>query len=612
VKHPFDERTVPLLPGAHVTTEIGTGFVHTAPDHGPDDFALGQAHGLTPLEYLDARGRFTSARPDLQGLSLTEAQETIIERLKAQQALLAHHPLEHAYQICWRHKKPIFYRATAQWFVQLTPDFRQEIIRAINTVQWYPEWGAERMTQMIAHRPDWCISRQRYWGSPLVLIYNPSTRAIHPQMSEIIEKVAHAISKQGLEAWFASSLEDWGVHLDEGWVKSHDVLDVWFDSGAVFHLLLSQEKAFPANLYLEGTDQYRGWFQSSLICSMGHQGQPPYREILTHGFIVDAHGKKMSKSLGNVVAPDEVAQKFGIDVLRLWVSCCNYREEMAIGDDILARTADTYRRLRNTIRFLLGNLSDFQQTDILPCDKMALLDRFIVERVFGLQEQARLAYARHDFDEVVRPLIDFCVNDLGGFYLDIIKDRLYTAAQSSQARRSAQTALYYLFISMTHQLAPVLSFTMEEAWQAAPFIKEKRSIFFNCWPQAPWQEEQRLSTSQYEEVIEAQNWRNLLQAPLEKMRQQGSIGSSLETHITLKLPESSRLWNWASEIKFVLLCSSASLEKETNSQEEPWMITKVPHEKCPRCWHRVPQLNPVCPRCQNNMADGAGEHRSYA
>lgn len=611
--HPFDHRTVPLLPADHVTTDMGTGFVHTAPDHGPDDFALGRAHGLLPLEYLDSRGRFTSARPDLAGLGIKEAGQVILQRLKDNGTLLSHAPLEHAYQICWRHKKPIFYRATPQWFVRLSENFRQEILAGIDKVQWYPAWGCERMKQMIATRPDWCISRQRYWGTPLVLIYHPETRQIHPNMGEIIERVAEKISESGLEAWFGSVLADWGVDETEGWVKSRDTLDVWFDSGAVFHLLLAQKDAFPASLYLEGTDQYRGWFQSSLICAMGHQGEPPYKEILTHGFIVDADGKKMSKSLGNVVAPSDVANKFGIDVLRLWVSCSNYREEMAIGDDILARVSDTYRRLRNTLRFMLGNLYDFEERDLLAPEQMAILDRAIVEKVFEQQQRARAAYEKHDFHEVVRPIIDFCVNDLGGFYLDIIKDRLYTAAPASQARRSAQTALYYLFISLTHQLAPVLSFTMEEAWQSAAFIKDKRSIFFNRWPDNPWtQQNQLLTAEQRQAAQEAQDLREKLQVPLEKMRQDGLIGSSLEAHVLLYLPQDSLLWSWEKELKFVFLTSGCTIKPQQEALSEPWVLTKLSYEKCPRCWHRVEELTPLCARCDHNLHAPEGERRAYA
>lgn len=612
LQHPFDDRIVPLVTGHHITTEMGTGFVHTAPDHGPDDFIIGQEHGLAPLEYLDARGRFTAARPDLEGKGLKDAQSLILEKLGSAGTLLHHEQLEHAYQICWRHKKPIFYRATAQWFVRLSDTFRQEIVAEIDKVKWSPHWGSERMKQMILSRPDWCISRQRFWGSPLVLIFHPDTHQIHPDMGRILEAVASAITERGLEAWFDSQLEDWGVDASEGWVKSRDILDVWFDSGAVFHLLLAQQGAFPADLYLEGTDQYRGWFQSSLICSMGHQGHPPYKEILTHGFIVDIHGKKMSKSLGNVVAPSEVAQKFGIDILRLWVSCCNYREEMAIGDDILARTSDIYRRLRNTLRFLLGNLYDFTEQDILPPEEMILLDRVMVEKIFEQQERARHAYAGHEFDQVVRPLIDFCVNDLGGFYLDIIKDRLYTAATKGKARRSAQTALYYLFMSLTHQLAPVLSFTMEEAWQAAKFISNKRSLFFNEWPKHPWAKYAHLSAQQRAEADQVQQWRERLQVPLEKMRQEGVIGSSLEAGVQLWIPQDSPLWAWEKELKFIFLTSECHLHFETEPREHPWEIKALSAEKCPRCWHRTHDLNPVCPRCSLNLSDPQGEVRLYA
>ncbi|NBV28591.1 isoleucine--tRNA ligase, partial [bacterium] len=399
VQHPLYDRQVPLLAGDHVTTDAGTGFVHTAPDHGPEDYELGRAAQLKPLQLLDARGRFVASVPDVAGLNNFEAEPIITNLLKDKNCLLANNSFEHSYLVCWRHKKPIFYRATPQWFVSLSPSFKKDIIESIHKVAWHPHWGAQRMEKMIEQRPDWCISRQRHWGTPLVLIYHEQTYEVHPQMSAIIEKVACAIEKDGLEAWFGSKPIDWGVEGDE-WVASRDTLDVWFDSGSVFHILMGQDLNFPADLYLEGVDQYRGWFQSSLICSMGRMDIPPYKAVLTHGFTVDRDGKKMSKSLGNVISPFEVADKYGIDVLRLWVATSNYREEMAIGDEILNRTSDIYRRIRNTLRFLLSNLFDFQLKDALSSDHMTLLDKYFLYRIAQMQNQARDSYAQYDFDAV--------------------------------------------------------------------------------------------------------------------------------------------------------------------------------------------------------------------
>lgn len=607
--HPLYQRVVPLLTGDHVTVDVGTGFVHTAPDHGPEDYELGRQHQLLPLQLIDSKGCYVAGVPDLAGENNFSSDKKVIEILNEKTKLLATKTLEHSYPICWRHKKPIFYRATPQWFVGLSDTFKSEIIEGIHKVQWHPDWGATRMQKMIEQRPDWCISRQRSWGTPVVLIYDKDTYEIHPEMSLIIEEVASAIESKGLEAWFGSNLADWGV-TGERWVASKDTLDVWFDSGSVFHILMHKNLQYPADLYLEGVDQYRGWFQSSLICSMGRFGTPPYKGVLTHGFAVDKDGKKMSKSLGNVVSPLDVANKYGIDVLRLWVATSNYTEEMAIGDEILTRTSDIYRRIRNTMRFLLSNLFDITIDNLLPIEKMAIIDKFYLKKTIELQSKARKSYASFDFDTVARSLVDFCVNDLGGDYLDIIKDRLYTAAPNSQARRSCQTTLFYMVDVLIHIMSPILPFTAEDVWQHWPH-KKKESILLSVWSDYSKYAE-ILSSQDEEQSIEIMKLKKDLQPKLESLRQSGVIGSALEAKAIVKAPQGHWIYSWKNELKFIFLVSDVTFE-DNNEQELSVLAEALENvHKCQRCWHRVPALNEkeCCHRCDMNI-NSDGEQRIY-
>lgn len=609
--HPLYGRVVPVIIGDHVTDLQGTGFVHVAPDHGPEDYELGHAHGLTPLDLLDDRGIFREGVVDLAGLQNFEAQTLIIEKLAAQGSLKACEDYSHSYPVCWRHKKPIFFRTTPQWFVQLSEQFKGTLIEQAGKVSWHPDWGQARMENMIAHRPHWCISRQRHWGTPLVLIYDKQTYEIHPQMQQLGQKVVQAIEEKGIEAWFDSTLQTWGIQ-EERWVKSSDTLDVWFDSGSVFHLLAQQPLSFPADLYLEGNDQYRGWFQSSLINSVAYHGQAPYKAILTHGMVVDSQGKKMSKSLGNVVEPDKVAQKYGIDVLRLWVAMSDYRQELAIGDEILDRTADIYRRLRNTLRFFLGNLDGFQiEKDLLSPEQCTLVDRQILYKLARLQDQNKEHYHTYRFDAVARSVVDFCVNDLGANYLDMIKDRLYTSHRESQARRSAQTALYYLFESLVIQLAPILSFTAEDAWQNWPLAKS-RSVFLQGWAKTE-SYANAMTDKELQIVDQALGLKKKLQLDLESLRQKGIIGSALEAHCHLVFPKDHGLLALQEELTYILLVSKVSCSVDESSEEISWTITSLSDvEKCERCWFRLPlSEEKLCARCQKNMTEGS-EVRTYA
>ena len=610
-QHPLYDRLVPVVSGHHVTDDSGTGFVHVAPDHGPDDYIIGKEHNLIPMDLLDDRGRFKEGVEDLAGQVNFKAEENVINALRDKDRLLACHEYQHSYPVCWRHKKPIFFRTTPQWFVKLTKALKSQLINEAKKVNWHPDWGLARMEKMIESRPDWCISRQRFWGTPLVLIYDKHTYQLHPNMQEIGKKVVAAIEKDGIEAWFNSDLSTWGVdNKESNWVQSFDTLDVWFDSGSVFHLLNKTPLSFPADLYLEGSDQYRGWFQSSLINSVSYQGQAPYKSVLTHGMVVDSHGKKMSKSVGNVVEPENVAQKYGIDILRLWVAMSDYREELAIGDEILNRTADVYRRLRNTLRFLLGNLNGFDnKSDLLPMDKCAYLDRYILEKLAALQENNIKAYKEFKFDTVARNLIDFAVNDLGASYLDIIKDRLYTSHENSQARRSAQSALYYLCESLLLQLAPILSFTAEDAWQHWSY-KKSESVFLNQWPETKAYA-QSLSQEQRECIEAALSLKKEIQYDLEKLRQNSTIGSALEAHCHLKLPKNSILSAPIGELPYILLVSKVTYEF-CDSETISWDIHSLAEkEKCVRCWFRVElDAQGVCSRCRTNIESNS-ETRVY-
>ena len=609
--HPLYQRLVPVLPGTHVTDESGTGFVHIAPDHGPEDFLLGKENKLSPLNLLDDAGRFREHVDAYAGLKNFQAEQTIIDDLKEQGALLHHELYEHSYPVCWRHKKPIFFRTTPQWFVSLQDHFKEQLVSQVEKVQWHPSWGAERMKKMIENRPDWCISRQRHWGTPLTLIYDKQTFEIHPQMQEIGEKVVQEIQEKGIEAWFHSDLQHWGVdNKDERWAQSFDTLDVWFDSGSVFHLLEDEKLQDKADLYLEGNDQYRGWFQSSLINSVAYQGQAPYKAVLTHGMVVDSHGKKMSKSLGNVIAPSQVAQKYGIDILRLWVAMSDYREELAIGDVILARTADVYRRLRNTLRFILGNLHDFEESDLIQASECSLIDRYTLTRLAQIDQKCKQAYQEYRFDLVARTIIDFSVNDLGANYLDIIKDRLYTSHKNSQARRSAQSVLYHLYHSLVRLLAPVLSFTAEDAWQHCS-SKKSESIFLERF--LPSDQFLNLLTPEQEEHAQVLlKVKKDLQSDMESLRQEGKIGSALEVHLKLQVPQGHIFKEMTSELAFIFLVSQVTVLEDASASDISWQLESLSdHDKCERCWFRVP-LNEkgICQRCDENISQPS-ERRVY-
>lgn len=483
LKHPWYDRNTPVVLGEHVTTDAGTGCVHTAPAYGEDDYKLGLAYDLQIDHAVDGRGCFTENVPVVGGLFIFKANPIIVETLEKHQRLLYAENFQHSYPHCWRHKTPVIFRATPQWFISMDQaGLRDKALIEINTKQFLPDWGQARIYSMVDKRPDWCISRQRTWCTPITGFVHKETGELHPNTVNLMYKAADIIEQKGIEAWYDLDVKEFlGKDADQ-YIKITDGLDVWFDSGCSHAAVLGKrpELQWPADMYLEGSDQHRGWFQSSLLTGVAMRGQAPFKEIVTHGFVVDAHGHKMSKSLGNVVSPQKVIKQLGADVLRLWVSSTDYRGEMTISDEVLKRATDAYRRIRNTTRFLLGNLHEFDPKKQLPIEKCVALDRYMIRYAQNLQNSIIADYEAYAFHLAYQKILNFCTNELGSFYLDILKDRLYTAKKSSQAYQSAQTALYAILQALTRWIAPVLSFTAEELWQFIPGEKNE-SVFLNRW-----------------------------------------------------------------------------------------------------------------------------------
>ena len=637
LRHPLYERDVPLIVGEHVTTEAGTGAVHTAPGHGQDDYVVGSRYHLKVDNPVGPDGKFVKGTPLFEGEHVFNANDSVIDVLKSRNKLVHEEAIRHSYPHCWRHKTPIIFRATPQWFISMDQKgLRNAALQAIKQTEWMPEWGQARITGMVEGRPDWCISRQRTWGVPITLFVHKDTGKLHPRTAQLMEKVAGLIEKQGIDVWFEL---DTSVLLGDDaadYVKVTDTLDVWFDSGVSHFAVLQQREGrtdYPlADLYLEGSDQHRGWFQSSLLTAVAMQGKAPYRSVLTHGFTVDAKGQKMSKSKGNVVAPQKVVNSLGADILRLWVAATDYRGEMSVSDEILKRTADAYRRIRNTARYLLANLDGFDPArHILPADQMLALDKWAVEQTRQLQQQIRKAYDNYEFHVIYQLVHNFCAVEMGSFYLDIIRDRQYTTQPDSIARRSAQTALYHVAEAMVCWLAPVLSFTAEDIWQAMPGQRNE-SVFLNTWYEVPVvyvdDDATRTETGFWQQVIEV---RDAVNKELEALRVAGGIGSGLDAEVDLYCGREifDLLDGLEDELRFVLITSYTRLHLlETppsegkhytlSSNDEIW-IAAAPSAspKCVRCWHHREDVGThaahpeLCGRCVENI-DGPGEHRNFA
>ena len=628
--HPFYQRQVPIILGEHVTLEAGTGAVHTAPGHGQEDFAVGQRYGLEVDNPVGGDGRFLPGTELFAGEHVMNANNHIVEVLKGRGALVREERVEHSYPHCWRHRTPIIFRATPQWFISMDKNhLREEALRELQAAQWIPDWGQARIEGMVAKRPDWCISRQRHWGTPIPLLVHKESGAIHPDTQAIIERVAERVEQEGIEAWFGLDPAELIGAEASTYEKVKDTLDVWFDSGVSHFCVLEQnaDLRFPADLYLEGSDQHRGWFQSSLLASVAMNHTAPYRAVLTHGFTVDAEGKKMSKSKGNVVAPQKVVQTLGADVLRLWVASTDYRGEMSVSDEILKRTSDVYRRLRNTARYLLANLRGFEPAQhLLPPEKMLALDRWAVDRALQLQEEIIAAYDSFQFHVVHQKAHNFCSIDLGSFYLDILKDRQYTCREDSVARRSAQTAMFHIAEALVRWLAPMTSFTAEEIWQHLPGNRSP-SVFLETWYEGlfPLEDHADMDREFWDYVLKI---REAVSKELEILRVRGQIGSSLDAEVECYVDQEvhERLAKLGDELRFLLLTSYARVLPKSDAPQDTLptdvaglelRLATSEHPKCVRCWHHRhdvgsnPEHPELCARCVENVA-GPGETRRFA
>ncbi|BEL73713.1 MULTISPECIES: isoleucine--tRNA ligase [Serratia] len=632
-KHPFMGFDVPAIMGEHVTLDAGTGAVHTAGGHGPDDFVISQKYGLEIANPVGPNGCYlTGTHPLLDGKFVFKANDLIVDLLREKGALLHVEKFLHSYPCCWRHKTPIIFRATPQWFISMDQKgLRQQSLEEIKGVQWIPDWGQARIEMMVANRPDWCISRQRTWGVPMSLFVHKETEQLHPRSVELMEEVAKRVEQDGIQAWWDLDAADILGADAADYVKVPDTLDVWFDSGSTHASVVDVRPEFhghSADMYLEGSDQHRGWFMSSLMISTAMKGKAPYKEVLTHGFTVDGQGRKMSKSIGNTVSPQDVMNKLGGDILRLWVASTDYTGEIAVSDEILKRSADSYRRIRNTARFLLANLNGFEpSTDCVAPEDMVVLDRWAVGRALAAQQDIEQAYANYDFHEVVQRLMQFCSVEMGSFYLDIIKDRQYTAKSDSVARRSCQTALYHIVEALVRWMAPIMSFTADEIWGFMPG-KRAQYVFTEEWYDGLFglAEGEPMNDAFWAELLKVRGEVNKV---LEQARADKRLGGSLEAAVTLYADSelAARLNSLQDELRFVLLTSAASVaplaDAPADAQASELLkglkiaFSTAPGEKCPRCWHYTTDIGlvaehaDICGRCVSNVA-GDGEKRNFA
>ena len=613
--HPFIERNSELLHGDHVTTEAGTGCVHTAPAHGLDDYFICKKHGIETFKALNSKGFFKEEFEFIAGLPASKADPLVIEKLNEVKALVNCDDFHHSYPHCWRHKSPLIFTSTAQWFISMNKSgLLNEALQSISGVSWEPSWGEQRIEGMLTDRPDWCISRQRNWGVPITLVVHKESGAIHPNQSELFKQFANLIEENGISSWESLDLNEF---IDDGdsYIKITDSLDVWFDSG-VTHFAVSEqrfEEGIVADLYLEGSDQHRGWFQSSLLTSIAMNGRAPYKAVLTHGFVVDENGRKQSKSLGNVVSPQKVWDSLGADILRLWVASADFRSEMVASDEILKRVSDQYRRIRNTFRFILGNLNDFDESKKIVFEDQIELDKWIVLETSKLQEDVLQLYESYSYHNVVQKIHNFCVNELGGIYLDIVKDRLYTCKDSSHARQSCQTSLNYVLNTMVRLTAPILSFTSEEIWQTHPSLKgQNESIFLSKYFESKQEGECVISSSDWARIFEI---KDIVNQSIERLRNENKLKGSLDSNVIISANEEDKsvLDKLGSELHFVFISSQASvIDGDTLSIQ----IDQMSDEKCTRCWHRDSTVGEskdhpeICSRCEENI-DQSGESRSF-
>jgi isoleucyl-tRNA synthetase len=629
LEHPFYAREVPVILGEHVTTDAGTGAVHTAPGHGQDDYVVGRRYDLRVDNPVSGDGRFISSTDIFAGEHVFKANDHVIEVLKAKGKLIHVAALNHSYPHCWRHKTPIIFRATSQWFVSMEK-LRDPALAAIRETKFIPTWGQARIQGMVETRPDWCISRQRAWGVPIALFTHKETGKLHPETDRLIEAVAQRVEKKGVDGWFELKAEELLGADAASYEKVSDTLDVWFDSGSTHFCVLERrpELKWPANMYLEGSDQHRGWFQSSLLNSVAIKGRAPYEEVLTHGFTIDEKGRKISKSLGNDLGgPQKLVKTLGADVMRLWVAATDYRGEMSFSDEIIKRVADSYRRIRNTARYLLANLDGFDPAGALPMKQLLAIDRWAVQNTAQLQREVVDAYDAYNFHVIYQKVHQFCTVDLGGFYLDVLKDRMYTMPRDSRGRRSAQTAMYHLLEAMVRWLAPILSFTADEIWSYMPG-RRSESVFFETWYEVPTVSENAspigFALADWDQILTV---RQAVGRELEKLRVAGGIGASLDAEVDLYCSDDLReqLARFGEELRFVFITSYARVhpiaERPSDSVDTELsglsvMVSASGHTKCVRCWHHRadvgahPEHPLLCGRCIENL--GKGESREFA
>ena len=641
LQHPFDDRQVPIICGDHVTTEAGTGLVHTAAAHGNDDWLVMRANypNEKPRILMGGDGKFFDSDKvefaPIRGLSRTDANKIILAKMQENGTLLASARLNHSFPHCWRHKTPLMQLATHQWFVGMRQEdavgisLREYANKAVDATEFFPAWGRARLEAMIKNRPDWCVSRQRNWGVPMPFFVHKETGEPHPQTADLLEAAALLVEKTGVEAWFSldeAAFLQANTHaafkaINTAYKKVTYTLDVWFDSGATHAAVLKRrpELAFPADLYLEGSDQHRGWFQSSLLTGCAIDGRAPYEALLTHGFVVDGNGHKMSKSKGNVVAPQKVMDTYGADILRLWAASTDYSGELTISDEILKRVADSYRKIRNTCKFLLANIADFDANkDLLPVEEWLEIDRYALYLTQKLQTEVLADYDKYEFHLAVQKLVSFCSDDLGSFYLDILKDRLYTSGENSIARRAAQSTLHHITHTLMRLIAPILSFTADEIWHTLDLNRtlKKESVFEDIWYNIPAHTLQANRIAAWQAIVSA---RANAAKEIEVLRAAGSVGSSLQAELEFYANDDSfsALQSLGDDLRFVTITSSAKVYKAINEAEQKVVVSASKHNKCERCWHYVESVGSVaehptiCARCASNLF-GVGEARKYA
>lgn len=615
LNHPFLDRHSELLHAEHVTTDAGTGCVHTAPAHGMDDFLICKTNNIPTIKALDNNALFKQEIDFLAGLPPLKADPLVVQKIDETGALINCDDYHHSYPHCWRHKTPLIFTSTPQWFISMDKKgLLNDALASVGEVSWEPSWGLQRIESMLTDRPDWCISRQRKWGIPITLLIHKHTGDIHPNQSELFKKFADVIEENGISYWDSLDLSKF-IEDADSYTKVQDTLDVWFDSG-VTHSTVTGKRFSDnviADLYLEGSDQHRGWFQSSLLTSIAMNGRPPYKAVLTHGFVVDENGRKQSKSLGNVVSPQKVWDNLGADILRLWVASTDFRSEMVASDEILKRVSDQYRRIRNTFRFILGNLNDFTVNDKVELKQQVELDKWIITQVQDLEDDVIKHYESFSYHNVVQRIHNFCVNELGGVYLDIVKDRLYTCKQDSAARKSCQTSLDYVLNVMVRLIAPILSFTSEEIWQTHSSLKnQNESIFLSGYIQDKKEDAQNITYDDWGRIFEI---KDLVNQSIESLRNENKLKGSLDAGVVITANEKDKLIldKLGEELHFVFISSKASVELGKDLKIK---IEQIDEEKCSRCWHRDSSVGgskshpEICLRCEENIVS-TGEIRSF-